>query len=196
MTVIGGAPASARSTPASARPELSRARYAIAALLPIVAILATLLWAGNVWNTGDARFFGMTQGNLPGSATVPNAAGGDWWVYSMAGTITDIHVTGSTGAIPVTMVGPTAIANYGGYRPHQVARFNVPMSGMGKPVQIEVTGSGLGFVAGQHDLVGFGRLDFWAMAALLVVNIGSSIAIILVPIIKRRRQGATDPAAL
>lgn len=175
-----------------------RARYVIAVLLPLVALSASIGWYGAAWSAAENQYLGMHQLTLPGVVTLPGPnepfGGPKYWVYAEGlTTVTGVRVTNTAGQVfPVTMLAkPVAVENYGGLSPQQVAWFDVS-NGPRPPVplRIEVTGGGSARVGSDDATEFLNAWERWGIAALLVVNVGASIAIIVVPIIRRRRHPA------
>jgi hypothetical protein len=176
---------------------LSRGRYVIAVLLPLVAIMAVIGWYLDAWSMEEQKYLNMPQQSLPAVLTAGHP--GMFFVYAEGSTtITDVRVTDDAGTdIPVTMKS-VSIENYGGLSPKQVARFTVqpraiPQGPVPVPpprtARVEITGSGVVRV-GEFTGTDFLRWERWGMAALLLINVGSSIAIVVVPIVQRRRRRA------
>jgi hypothetical protein len=69
-----------------------------------------------------------------------------------------------------------------------VARFDVPVGGMGS-YRVEMTGDAEGrFAVSEFDAAGWLRPQQLTMGALLLVNVAVSIVIVVVPIVQRRRR--------
>ncbi len=166
-----------------------RSRYVIAALLPLVAIMAVIGWYLSAWGWREQSYLNMTEHTIPTVVTLDGHPG-TYWIYGQGTTeVTGVQVTDANGGvIPVQMLKPSAIENYGGFSPKEVARFDVPIRPPTGPIplRVEVTGSGT-IRIGEHSPAFLGW-ERWGMAALMVVNVGAAVAIIVVPIVRRRRH--------
>jgi hypothetical protein len=179
-----------------------RSRYVIAALLPLVALSAAIGWYGSAWSAGENQYLRMEQRTLPSVVTLPGPnepfGGPKYWVYAEGlTTVTGVRVTNTAGQVfPVTMVTkPVTVENYGGLSPKEVAWFDVsngPRPPL--PLRIEITGNGNARVGGYHATEFPNAWVRWGIAALLVVNIGAAVTIIVVPIVRRRRHSALGDA--
>jgi hypothetical protein len=185
-------PSPAATSTAGLRPL--RSRYVIAVLLPLVALGAAIGWYGSSWSAGEHQYLDMAQSSLPvvlKAGPGSSISGGPWYVYSEGNSaVTSVRVTDTlTGAaVPVTMKS-VSVENFGGLSPRQVASFktNPSLRPQPRPLRIEIAGSGYARVGG-YDATQAMRWTYWGIAVLLVVNVGASIAIIVVPIVRRRRH--------
>jgi hypothetical protein len=190
-------PAKAQAA-SSARVGPRRARYWIVALLPIVAILSAILWSWATYEAIGAKTDSFTRGPVSGELTV-QVHPDTWYVYAEQGaTIRDVSVTDQNGN--VVALTKTSAGGYdrGGVPARCVGKFEVPRGEVGS-VRIAATGtdpSGWGTLAvGNFNIDGFRRIHRWGIMALLAVNMGSSLAIAFVPIIRRRRDPTTASPA-
>ncbi len=167
-----------------------RSRYVVAALLALVALVAALGWNGSVWSVGDQKYLNMQQTSLPGTVTL-QGGGPTYYVYAEGITdVTNVRVTNTAGQVFSVTMRTRQVDNFGGWSPRQVAVFDVrngPRPPL--PLRVEVTGSGYARVGG-YDATQVVGLERWSIAALLVVNFGAAIAVVLVPIVRRRRHQA------
>ncbi len=179
--------------PPSPRFRPLRTRYILAVLLPVAALVAALFWLFAVNETVNAKFDAFTRADIPGQTTVW-VNPGTWYVYATTGsTINSIQVTDPSGqSLPVTASSAGAITGArGGRDSHAVGQFTVEVGQVGD-ARVAVAGTdtlgGGSFAVGDFDINGFQAPQFWAVAALLVVNVGAAIAIIVVPIVRARRR--------
>lgn len=194
MTATGtleNPPAASRPTPATASrsgPRPLRSRYAIAVLLVLVALIAALGWNGSVWSVGDQKYLNMQQTSLPGTVTL-QGGGPTYYLYAEGiSTVTNVRVTNTAGQVFSVTMRTRQVDNFGGWSPKQVAVFDVrngPRPPL--PLRVEITGNGYARV-GSYDATQVLGLERWGIAALLVVNFGAAIGMILVPIVRRRRH--------
>lgn len=141
-----------------------------------------------MWSVGDQKYINMQQTSIPGIVSL-QGGGPTYFVYAEGlTTVTSVRVTNTAGQVfPVTMRTRT-VDNFGGLSPKQVAWFDVsngPRPPL--PLRVEVTGNGYVRV-GDYDATQVIGLERWLIAALLVVNFGAAIAVIVVPIVRRRRH--------
>lgn len=177
-----------------------RSRYVIAVLLLLVALSASIGWYGSARSAGENQYLVVHHQTLPAVVTLPEQnepfGGPKYWVYAEGPltTVTGVRVTNTAGQVfPVTMLTkPVAVENYGGFSPRQVAWFDVsngPRPPL--PLRIEITGSGTARVE-TYDATEFPNAWVrWGIAALLAVNIGAAVTIIVVPIVRRRHRAAS-----
>ena len=185
-------PPPAAPAPAEVPTRPLRSRYVIAVLLVLAALSAALFWSFAVNEAVGARLDKFTRGPVPGRTTVW-VNPGTWYVYATGGSTLDgIQVTGPDGRpLPVA---PTAtvdtMAAGGGMGLHTVGQFTVPVPEVGN-AQVAVTGTDTTaqgwFAVGDFDVNGFQTLQFAAMTALVVVNAGAAVAIVVVPVVRARR---------
>ena len=177
-----------------------RSRYVIAVLLPLVALIGVLGWSFAAGSAADQKYLNMQELAVPGVVTV-HGGGGTYFVYAQGSltTVTGVRVTDAAGTvIPVTMK-TVEVGNFAGLSPRRVASFTVPeqvprnpspgysVEPSGPAYRVALTGSGFARV-GDYDATEFLRWDRWGMATLLLVNVGASMAIVVVPIVRQRRH--------
>jgi hypothetical protein len=174
---------------APARP--SRARYSLVALLPIVAIASVLLWVHAADTAVSASTDKFVPGSVPGEVTL-NAHPDTWYIYAETGTtVQSIQVTDPNGlAIPVKSSYAGSYKT-GGLQAHAVGQFTLKPGQIGT-YRVAVTGTrpfnnGF-FTVGNFSVNGFTRPQLLGMVLLLVVNVGSAVAIAVAPIMNRRRR--------
>lgn len=169
-----------------------RSRYVVAFLLPAVAIVAVIGWYSAGWSWKEQSYLNMPEHTLPAVVTLDGRPG-PYWIYGEGTTdVTGVRVTDANGrVIPVQMLTPRSIENYGGLSPKEIARFEA-VSRLGPtgpvPLRVALTGSGA-IRIGEHNEA-FPGPERWGMVALMVVNVGAAVAIIVVPIVRRRRHRA------
>ena len=184
--------------PTSFRPL--RSRYLIAVLLPVVALIGVLGWYFAAGSAADQKYLNMREQAVPGVMTL-QGGGPTYFVYAQGSltTVTGVRVTDAAGTvIPVTMK-TVEVGNFAGLSPRRVASFTVPdqvprnpapgytVGPSGPAYRVELTGSGVARV-GEYDATEFLRWDRWGMAVLILVNVGASFAIVVVPIVRQRRH--------
>lgn len=208
MVMVGVMIMAATSVPTSSAaparlPALkpSRMRYVLVALLPIVALVCAVLWGYAVYETVGASTDNLVRGSVPGEITM-DLHPGTWYIYAEgSATVQSIRVTDQDGQ-PVA-VKPSSAGTYdrGGSQARAVGQFEVkPGPSAGGVHRIAVTGTGTGdppgdFAVGTFSVNGFMQPQLWGIGALLLVNVGSAIAIAVVPIIRARRRTAAANAA-
>ncbi len=91
------------------------------------------------------------------------------------------------------------VGNFAGLSPRRVASFTVPeqvpldvLRRGGPRYRVALTGTGGIARVGDYDATEFLRWDRRGMATLMLVNVGASIAIIVVPIVGQRRHRVTQ----
>jgi hypothetical protein len=190
-------------TSAEAAPESStdaaswrplRSRYLVAALLILVAVVAASMWAMLSIAATDSAGRSFERSDVPGDLTL-DLHPGTWNIYLEGpASIDAIKVTDADGT-PVavnTAELDGATYNHGGFRTEQIASFEIPLGGTASQMQIAVTGIAQDpdttFAVGAADDVGDLGVQTWGMVALLVVNIGAAVAIVITPIVRRRRH--------
>jgi hypothetical protein len=119
---------------------------------------------------------------------------GTWYIYATTGsTINSIQVTDSSGqSLPVTASTAASVTGARGGRDFPaIGQFTVPVGQVGD-ARVTVAGNdtlgGGSFAVGDYNGNSIQALQLWVMAALLVVNTGAAVAIILVPIARARRR--------
>ncbi len=169
-----------------------RARYILVVLLPVAALVAALFWLYTVNEAVGAKFDAFTRGDIPGQATVW-VSPGTWYIYATTGSaIESIQVTDPSGkSLPVKASSAGAVYGARGGRDfHAVGQFTVKVPQVGD-ARVAVTGTdtfgGGSFAVGDFNVNGFQRPHLWAAAALLVINVGAAVAIVVVPIVRARR---------
>jgi hypothetical protein len=163
----------------------------LVALLPIVAIAAVLLWVNATDTAVSASTDKFVQGAVPGEVTF-NAHPDTWYIYAETGTtIQSIQVTDPSG-LP-TPVKSSYAGSYekGGLQAHAVGQFTLKPGQIGV-YRVAVTSTrpfnnGF-FTVGNFSVNGFSRPQLLGMVLLLVVNVGSAVAIAIVSIMYRRRR--------
>jgi len=186
-------------TPAARSPHRgpSRARFIPAILLPLAGIAAALMWGFAALVAVSATADGFIRGNVPGTISA-ELHPGTWYLYAEGGaTVRTVRVTGPGGrAAPVTMTSPVSVGyDHGGNSARQIGRFDVRPGQMGR---YRVTASGTtqyygngGLAVGEFSVAGFMRPQRLGIAALLLVNITSGVAIAVAPAIRRSRRRST-----
>jgi hypothetical protein len=173
---------------------LSRLRFLLAGLLVVVAGLAALLMAGLANSAVTASLEAATSGSAEGLTVTAHPD--PYFVYSLDGTpLSSITVTGPDGnRLPV---GLTATSfTYGPHRqglqaygPHrqglQAGTFEVPVGrGLADYRVVATTDqaqSDVRIAVSTFDVAGLNRLTLWGIVALLLVNIGVAVAVVLLP---------------
>lgn len=171
-----------------------KSRYIVVVLLPVVVLGCLLVWGFGILFAVGAATEAFVRGPVPGEITV-QAHPGTWYVYSEGGaTITKIEVIGADGqALNVRPSAPGPGYDYGGSGGGvAVGEFDVQPGRMGS-YRVVVSGStddfGNGsFAVGEFAVARFVTGQQAAMVTLLVVTVGSSLAIAIVPVIVRRRR--------
>ena len=169
-----------------------RARYILVGLLPLVALVAASFWLYAVGTTVSAKFDTFTTADIPGRATV-SVRPGTWYIYATTGsTINTIQVTDPSGrSLPVKASSAGTITGArGGMDFHAVGQFTVEVGQVGDAL-VTVDGTDPfrngSFATGAFSINGFQGPQFGVVAALVVVNIGAAVAIVVVPIVRARR---------
>lgn len=168
-----------------------RSRYVLVVLLPLVALVAVVLWA----LTADARATASAEtyprSDIPGSITVQPRAG-TWFVYAEGATRDfDVEVVAPDGTqVPVRELQAGGVYEIRGTQAEAVASFDVPaMTDTGYTVRaVGSPDPQATFAVGDDDLIGWTRLSQVAGLALLLVNAGAAVAIVVVPIARYRRH--------
>jgi hypothetical protein len=179
-----------------------RSRYLLAALLVLVALVTFVLWSFLAMAAIDATADNYLRGDLPGELT-SDFHPGTWNVYAEGPvTVTGITVTDAEGTAVTVTTGDGSDMDYDrwGSSATLAGSFDVPRGGMSGEMRIKVTGSAESggeatFAVSADDELDYLRLQHWGMVALLAVNLGAAVAIIITPIIRRRRHTSTLPHA-
>ena len=166
-------------------------------MLPLTGIAAALMWGFAALVAVSATADGFIRGSVPGTVTA-ELHPGTWYLYAEGGvTVRAVRVTGPGGrAAPVTMTPPVSAGyDHGGnsaqqigkfdVRPGQMGRYRVAASGTTQPY-----GSG-GLAVGEFSVAGFMRPQRLGIAALLLVNVSSGLALAVAPAIRRSRRRGT-----
>lgn len=181
-----------QAEPARPRYRPLRARYILVVLLPVVALAAAMFSLFGVNDTVNAKFDAFPRADIPGQATVW-VHPGTWYIYATTGsTINSIHVTGPSGqALPVKASSAGSITGArGGLDFHAVGQFTVKVGQVGD-ARVSVAGAdnlgGGSFAVGDFNINSYQGPRLWVVGALLVVNIGAAVAIVVLPIVRARR---------
>ncbi len=178
--------------PEAVRSRPPRARYILVVLLPVTALVAAGFWLYAAERAVSATADAFARGFVPGQVTLSGHPD-TWFVYATgATTAADVQVTGPDGrAIPVSA---SAAGTYrsGGREFRAVGRFNVEPGEIGDlRVAVAGTPGDEYFAVGNFDVNGFMRPQLWTMGVLLIVNIGSAVAVAVAPAVRRRRPRGT-----
>lgn len=186
-------------TPAPAGPSVRRplkSRYLIVVLLPLVAVVAGVLWAFAVADAAAAHGESYPRSDIPGTITLEPRVG-SYVVYSEGAsrdfTVRVLAPDGTQVAVEALQSG--SVYEIGGTMADAVASFDVPtMTSTGYTVEAVGTADPQGsFAVGDDDLIGWARANQIAAVSLLVVNVGAAIAIAVVPLVRYRRQRVAVP---
>ena len=192
----GDAEEASEAAPPAATWRPLRSRYLVAALLVLVAVVATSMWAMLSIAATDSAGRSFERSDVPGDLTL-DLHPGTWNIYLEGPASVDaIKVTDADGT-PVavnTAELDGATYNRGGFRSQQIASFEVPLGRAAPQMQIAVTGIAQDpdttfAVGASGDLADLG-VQTWGMVALLVVNLGAAVAIVVTPIVRRRSHAA------
>lgn len=190
-----------RPSPQVYAPPL-RSRYLLAGLLVLVAFGSIVMWGLlTVWATEDLAA-GLDRTTVPGQLTSDLHPGG--WVLYAEGDVAveQVHVTRSDGReVPVTLDPDIGTSyEYRGRASEPVASFDLPLGGEWPDVRIDVDGRAADpdstvalAAADRFDHLGWQR---WGMLTLFVVNVGAAVAIVVVPLVRRRRAVRAEPGAV
>ena len=169
-----------------------RSRYILVVFLPLAALIAAVVSTFAVNDTVNAKFDSFPRAEIPGQATVWIHPG-TWYIYATTGsTINSIQVTDPSGqALPVKASSAGSITGARGGRDfHAVGQFTAKVGQVGD-ARVTVAGAdtvgGGSFAVGDFNIQSYQGPRFWVLRALLVVNIGAAIAIVVVPIVRARR---------
>lgn len=169
---------------ASEVPRRSRFQFPLAGLLVLVGVLAALLWSGSAETAVTASLEAATHGQAEGLTVTVHPD--PYFVYSEDGAgVIGITVTAPDGtALPVTLTSESF--TYGPHREGlQVGTFEVPPGAGLVDYRVMVTttqGQGDAAIAvTTFDVASFNRMNRWGVAALLAVNVGVAVALLVLP---------------
>jgi len=185
-------------------------RFRLAALLPIVGIAVAFIWLSAAQAVLSGHANGFVRASIPESGavravTVPVDRAGAYFVYvegSDVETLRDleVQVTDPSGrAVPVRAVAPRPEYLHG-WRGGQVVGtfdasrpggYRVASTGTLPPVEAEFAPANpYGDFAVGDSVASWMRPHEWGVAALLLVTVGSSIVLVVVTALQRRRSQA------
>lgn len=174
---VVGSPSSAAATPGR-----SRLRFPLAGLLVLGAALAALMWSATAQTAITASLDAATHGLAEGLTLTAHPD--PYFVYTENGVaVSGITVTAPDGsALPVTLMSESF--TYGPHREgRQVGTFEVPVgSGLADYRIVVTTAQGQGgaaIAASTFDAAGFIRMNRWGIGALLSVNLGVAVALLI-----------------
>ena len=192
-------PVQAPSPVARNVPKPLKSRYVLVVLLPLVALLSAVLWSITVYAGAGSAAEAYARGTIPGQVTV-DVHPGTWVVFEEA-SIRDftVRVVAADGTeVPVRYIRGEGgyVYDVHGAQATAVAAFDVPV---GVIEQYTVTSVGEAdsqgsFAVGEDSPITWSRVNGWATVALLLVNVGAAAAIVVVPIVRYRRQVAAVAA--
>lgn len=184
------------SDTASDPPPL-RSRYLLAVVLVLVALVSVVMWGLLTVRATDDLAAGLDRTSVPGELTV-DLHPGRWILYGEGDLALDeVKVSYPDGReVPVTL-DPASAATYEhqGRTSDAVAAFDLPLGGEWPDMRIVIDGRGTEpdaavalAASDQFDQLGRQR---WGMLALLVVNVGAAVVIVVVPLMRHRRASRT-----
>lgn len=184
----------------SARVPLAplKSRWLAAALLVVVALTGVVMWGLLTVRAVDETAAGFARSDLPGELTA-DLRPGTWNVFVEGGADVERVTVSHPDGRPVEVVRRDGVGpayDRQGSVATRVASFVLPRGGEWPGMTIRVDGTaedpGATFAVGADDELTFAGEQRWGILALLVVNLGVAVLIVVVPIVRWRRH--RDPS--
>lgn len=162
----------------------SRWRYAWAAIVVLVGLISSVQWGFAVLRASEAEADNFPRADVPGALTV-ELHPGTWYVYEEAGAeVQDVEVVGPDGAVKVDDVS-NGIVDFTGYdraggTGNAVGVFRLEPGSMGEYTVTAIGNDEFGdgtFAVGEGDVVTFRRNQTVGLVVMLVVTLGTGVAI-------------------
>lgn len=184
MSTTPKAPTVPLMSSTSAVPRRPPLRFLLAVPLVLVGVLAALLWSGTAQTAVTASLEAAVHGQAQEITVTPHPD--PYFVYSEDGAaVTGITVTAPDGTtLPVTLTSESF--SYGPHREGlQVGTFEVPAGAGLVDYRVVVTTAqrqgDAAIAVTTFDVAHFNRMNRWGMAALLAVNVGVAVALLVLP---------------
>lgn len=189
-----------RSQRVTVWPAPPKSRWLLAVALVLIALVSVMMWGLLTVRATDATAKGFARSDLPGELTA-DLHPGVWNVYVEGeATVERVSVSYPDGRrVPVTRTdGGGSTYERQGFSATRVASFTLPLGGERPGMRVRVDGTAetpdVTFAVAAADELTYVEAQRWGLLALVVVNVGAAVAVVAVPILRRRRHRGSEAA--